>query len=70
MSQEFTIYQDILDVKEYDKQGKYIDCGDIPIATYNENTKKFEHVVNNRGYGYASRRNLKFRKTKQELING
>ena len=69
MSQEFTIYKDDLNIEIQNPQNKVVDCGDIPIATYNEITKYFEPVINNRGHGYASRNNMKFRKNKQELIN-
>ena len=37
-------------------------CGDIPVARFNETTKKFEEVVNNRGRAYAARKRLAYRK--------
>lgn len=69
MAQAFTVYLDSLDIRLNNKQGHYWDCGDIPIATYNEQTKEFVPVVNNRGHGYASRNNQKFRKNKRIMIN-
>lgn len=38
------------------------DLGDIPICRINEITGCIEEVVNTRGYGYAKRNDLKFRK--------
>lgn len=38
------------------------DLGDIPVANYNEQTKKFEEVVNLRGNAYALRNDMKFYK--------
>lgn len=38
--------------------------GDVPVAHFNEITKKMEPVVNNRGYGYAKRNDIKYRKRK------
>lgn len=36
--------------------------GDIPVARYNDDTKKLEPVVNPRGYGYAGRNDLRNRR--------
>jgi hypothetical protein len=41
-----------------------IEYGDIPAIRYNEQTKKFEEVENNRGRAYAARKRLKYRKRK------
>lgn len=38
-----------------------VDYGDIPIARYNEKTKKWEEVANNRGKAYAARKRQKYR---------
>jgi len=38
------------------------DFGDIPTGRLNKITGKFEEVVNNRGYAYATRKRKKFRK--------
>ena len=35
--------------------------GDVPVCRYNEITKQWEPVVNNRGRAYAARRRLKYR---------
>lgn len=43
------------------------DCGDLPVGCINVITNKLEEVVNNRGYGYAARRRMKYRKSKKEL---
>lgn len=40
------------------------DWGDVPCATFNEETKKFEAVENNRGAGYAGR-NRKMHRNKK-----
>lgn len=42
--------------------------GEIPVASFNEETNKLEPVVNSRGYGYAKRRDLKFRKTRRQKL--
>ena len=56
------IYRDVPVVIE-NKQGvKYY--GDIPVARYNEITRKFEPVVNPRGYAYGARRRQCYRKKK------
>lgn len=36
--------------------------GEIPVICYNKITEKFEDVVNNRGYAYAARKRLKYKK--------
>lgn len=41
-----------------------LEYGDIPVAVYNDITKQFMPVVNNRGYGYACRKRMKYRKKK------
>lgn len=42
------------------------DLGDIPAGQINEITNKFEPCINNRGYGYAARNRLKYRKCRKE----
>ena len=37
------------------------DCGDIPVFVWNDITKRFEGVVNNRGRAYAARRRTCYR---------
>lgn len=41
------------------------DYGDLPIGTFNDITNKFEPCINTRGYGYAARKRLKYRKCKK-----
>ena len=41
--------------------GFCMDHGDIPVATYNEITQRFEAVDNSRGYGYAHRNAKRYR---------
>lgn len=38
------------------------DFGDIPMFRYNPKSGKYEKVVNFRGYAYAKRRDIKYRK--------
>lgn len=45
------------------------DCGDIPVARYNKVTRETEDVVNTRGYAYAKRNDIKYKKNKKDLIN-
>jgi len=40
------------------------DYGEVPIARYNMQTKKWEEVENNRGKAYAARRRQKYRRRK------
>ena len=42
------------------------DWGDLPVIRFNEITQKLEAVVNTRGFGYATRRDDRFRKTKEK----
>lgn len=44
------------------------DWGDVPVHRYNPITKKFEYVVNLRGWGYANRNDCKFHKKLDKLI--
>ena len=44
------------------------DYGDIPTATYNDITKKFEEVINTRGFAYAKRNHFKYHKKKKPKI--
>lgn len=56
---QFVIHKDVPVINE-DKRGiKFL--GDVPICRYNEETKKFEEVVNPRGNAYAARYRLKYR---------
>lgn len=41
------------------------DNGDIPVGSFNEQTKQWEPVVNNRGNAYAARNRQKYRKNKK-----
>lgn len=41
------------------------DNGDIPVVVFNDITKQFEQVVNNRGLAYASRNQLRYQKGKK-----
>lgn len=50
--------------KNRSRFGFYKTLGDIPIAIYNPETKKFESVDNQRGYAYALRRAKRYRKKK------
>ena len=50
------IYQDIAGNKYY---------GDVPIWSYNSETKSFMAVDNRRGFGYACRHQLRNRKRKK-----
>ena len=45
------------------------DWGDIPVATYNEDTKQFEHVENLRGIAYGSRNDVKYRNKRKYSRN-
>jgi hypothetical protein len=45
--------------------GFILDYGDLPGGRFNDITGKFEPCVNNRGYGYANRKALKYRKNKK-----
>ncbi len=66
MADEFAIWCDVPVVCE-DKQGqKYY--GDVPVARFNEVTRKFEPVVNTRGKGYAGRNRMKYRKNKKRMV--
>ena len=47
--------------KKYHKDFTY-DWGDIPLMRLNLITNKFEPVINTRGYGYARRRDIKYRR--------
>jgi hypothetical protein len=40
--------------------------GDVPIASFNEITKKWETCVNTRGNAYAARKRLKYRKKRDD----
>jgi hypothetical protein len=40
------------------------DCGEIPVAVWNDVTKKLEAVVNTRGRAYAARNRDSYRKGK------
>jgi hypothetical protein len=46
------------------------DTGDLPCARFNEETKMFEPVDNNRGRAYAARRRLAYRKKLEKFKNG
>lgn len=46
-----------------------VDCGDIPVARYNNITGFWEHCVNPRGTAYAARRRLAYRKKKFEIAS-
>ncbi len=53
-------------VKIYHKcryKGFTKDYGDIPIMRYNNITNNWESVDNHRGYGYAKRKDIKYRKS-------
>ena len=39
-----------------------IDYGDVPVGSINAITGKFEPCINHRGYGYAARKRMKYRK--------
>lgn len=39
-----------------------VECGDVPVIRFNDQTKKFEEVVNNRGRAYAARKRQKYRR--------
>jgi hypothetical protein len=39
-----------------------VDFGDVPVARINEITGMVEDVVNSRGYAYAARKRMKYRK--------
>ena len=56
---------DIIWIKDPYSGSFYQDLGDIPILRYNEKTKKFESVVNNRGRAYGLRNARKFRNKKK-----
>ena len=49
-------------LKNFFRTGFTKDCGDLPVRRFNEITEKMEEVVNNRGYGYAKRKDIKYRK--------
>jgi hypothetical protein len=40
------------------------DYGDIPMGRFNNITNQFEPCINNRGYGYAKRKDIKYRRKK------
>lgn len=42
-----------------------LDHGDIPCVRFNEDTKQFEEVVNNRGRAYAARKRQMYRENKK-----
>lgn len=42
--------------------------GDVPVVHINEQTGKWEEVVNTRGRAYGARNRLKHRSTKRELL--
>ena len=44
------------------------DYGDVPVAVHNAQTAQLEAVENKRGYAYALRNALRYRKTKNEKI--
>ena len=52
----------IKDPKRY--TGFAVFYGEIPVGVFNDITKKFMPVVNNRGTAYACRKRLKYRKKK------
>jgi hypothetical protein len=78
MAEAFTIYKDVPvviqhkcwhvhKIKGINHNDFTEDYGDIPIVTFNEITKKFEDVVNNRGYGYAARKRKCYRKNNKDI---
>jgi hypothetical protein len=44
------------------------DNGDIPVGSVNNITNKYERCVNHRGFGYAARKRMKYRKNKKKEI--
>ncbi len=55
----FVIYKDVPVIYE-DKDGRKF-YGDVPIVRRNDQTGKFEEVINTRGNGYAGRHRKKYR---------
>jgi hypothetical protein len=60
MAHEFVIYRDVPIIIE-DRQGRKF-YGDVPVARYNEITRKIEAVDNPRGNAYGARRRQRYRK--------
>lgn len=48
----------------------HLDNGDVPVACYNEQTRKFEPVENPRGNAYAARNSLKYRRKDKGDFHG
>ena len=60
INDNFTIFRDVPVIYEDEHGDRYY--GDIPIITRNDITGDFETVINNRGYGYAGRHRMCYRK--------
>ena len=59
MAHEFVIYRDVPVVYQ-DRQGRSY-YGDVPVARFNEITRKMEAVDNPRGNAYAARSRQRYR---------
>lgn len=59
LAHQFVIYKDTPVIYE-DKNGDKF-YGDVPIVRRNDQTGKFEEVINTRGNGYAGRHRKKHR---------